>query len=84
MSLKSKNTWIRRLGLASIAALVLGVATIPTAPADAALRVFGGPDGINFAIVQHPHHDWWRQPGGYYTNPDSPYYQGWHGYGWYR
>ena len=83
MSLTSHNGWFRRLGLAAIAAVALGAATIPTAPAQAALRVWAGPGGINIGIVQHPHHDWWRQPGGYYTNPDSPYYQGWYGYGGY-
>jgi len=51
------------------------------APADAALRLFAGSHGIHIGIAQHPHHDWWRQPGGYYNNPDSPRYQG---YGWYR
>jgi hypothetical protein len=81
MSLKSKNSWFRRLGLAAIAAVALGTTTVPVAPAQAALRLWGGPGGIHVGIVQHPHHDWWRQPGGYYTNPDSPRYQG---YGWYR
>ncbi|HWD56757.1 MAG TPA: hypothetical protein VG308_00645 [Stellaceae bacterium] len=83
MSLES-NSWLRRVGLAAIAAVALGAMTIPTAPAQAALRVFGGPGGIHIGIVQHRHHDWWRQPGGYYTNYNSPYYQGWHDYGWYR
>lgn len=81
MSLNTKHSWFRRLGLAAVAALALGSAIVPTAPAQAALRVFAGPSGIHVGIVQHPHHDWWRQPYGYYTNPDSPYYQG---YGWYR
>ena len=69
MSLNTKTTWFRRLGLAAIAAFALGAATIPTAPADAALRVFAGHHGLHVAVVQHPHHDWWR----------------WHHYhGWYR
>ncbi|HXC26383.1 MAG TPA: hypothetical protein VNV38_00395 [Stellaceae bacterium] len=68
MSLKSNKSWFRRLGLAAIAALALGTAMIPTAPADAALRVFDGHHGFHVAIVQHPHHDWWR----------------WHHDGWYR
>lgn len=78
MSLKSNKSWFRRLGLAAIAAVALGTATIPTAPANAAVRLFGGHHGIHVAIVQHPHHDWWRQPHGYYRNPDSPRYTGWY------
>jgi hypothetical protein len=60
MSLDTRNTWFRRLGLAAIAVCALGGATIPTAPADAALRVFTGRHGVHLAIVHHPHHDWWR------------------------
>jgi hypothetical protein len=71
MSLNVRNTWFRRLGLAAIAAVALGAATIPTAPADAALRVFAGHRGIHVAVVQHPHHDWWR------------WHQPWHHYGRY-
>lgn len=82
MSLKPKTTWFRRLGLAAVAACALGAAAMtPTAPANAALRLWAGPGGIHVGIVQHRHHDWWRQPYGYYTNPNSPRYQGW---GWYR
>ena len=77
MSLSTKNTWFRRAGLAAIAAVSLGAATVPTAPADAALRVFAGHHGIHLAIVQHPHHDWWRRPDGYYYNHNSPYNRGW-------
>lgn len=88
MSLKSQNSWLRRISLAVIAALALGTATIPTAPAQAALRLWAGPGGINIGVVQHPHHDWWRQPYGWYTNPDSPrnYWASHYGYGygWYR
>ena len=78
MSLKSQNSWFRRLGLAAIAAAALGTATLPTAPAQAAVGVWAGPGGINVGIVQHRHHDWWRQPYGYYTNPNSPRYTGWY------
>jgi len=78
MSLKSQNSWFRRLGLAAIAALALGTAAIPAAPADAAIRLWAGHGGIHVGIVQHPHHDWWRQPYGYYTNPNSPRYTGWY------
>ena len=74
MSLKSKHSWFRRIGLAAIAVCALGAATVPTAPAQAALRVFAGPHGLHVAIVQHPHHDWWRTPQGRY----------WHYHGWYR
>ena len=73
MSLVRNRSWFRRLGLAVIAACTLGAAAIPTAPAEAALRVFAGPHGLHFAIVQHRHHDWWRHSYGYY---------GWHHHGW--
>jgi hypothetical protein len=77
--LSSKHRWFRRLGLAAVAAMVLGTVAIPTAPADAALRAWVGPGGgVHLAIVQHPHHDWWRHPYGYYgPGYDRPY-------GWYR
>lgn len=78
MSLKTKKSWFRRITFAAIAACTLGAAAIPTAPAEAALRVWGGPGGIQFGVVQHRHHDWWRQPYGYYTNPNSPRYTGWY------
>ena len=78
MSLKSKHSWFRKLGLAAIAALALGTATISSAPAQAAVRLWAGPGGIHVGIVQPPHHDWWRQPYGYYTNPNSPRYTGWY------
>jgi len=78
MSLKSNKSWFRRLGLAAIAALTLGVATVPTVPADAAVRLWAGPHGIHVGVVQHRHHDWWRQPYGYYYNPNSPRYTGWY------
>jgi hypothetical protein len=76
MSLKSRNTWFRRLGFAAIAALGFGTMAIPTAPADAAVRAFFGPGGVHVAVVQHPHHDWWRHPHGYY----GPAYYGHYGY----
>ena len=72
MSLKSRKSWFRRLGLAAVAACTLGAATVPTAPAEAALRVFAGPHGFHVAVVQHPHHDWWRW--------HHPYWH--HHYGW--
>ena len=72
MSLKSRNTWFRRLGLVAVAACTLGAAANLTTPADAAVRVFGGPSGLHVAVVQHPHHDWWR------------WHHPWHHYGWYR
>ena len=78
MSLKSQNSWFRRLGLAAIAAVALGTAIVPTAPAQAAVRLWAGPGGVHVGIVQHRHHDWWRQPYGYYTNPNSPRYTGWY------
>jgi len=84
MSLNRKNTWVRRLGLAAIAAGALGTATISAAPAEAAVRVFGDPGGLHVAIVQHPHHDWWRQPYGYYGPAYYHHGYGWHHYGWYR
>ena len=84
MSLKSSNKWFRRLSLAAVAACTLGAATIATPPANAAVGVWEGPyGGLHIGIVQHPHHDWWRQPGGWYYNPDSP--RNWaytHGYGY--
>jgi hypothetical protein len=38
MSVLARNRWLRRLGLAAVAALCFGALTLPTAPADA--RVF--------------------------------------------
>jgi len=64
----AQHKWFRRLGFAAIAALGLGAAAIPTAPAQAAVRLFAGPGGFSIAIVQHPHHDWWQQPYRYYGN----------------
>jgi hypothetical protein len=79
MSLKSRNTWFRRLGLAAVAAGTLGAATITAAPADAAVRAFVGPHGLHMAIVQHPHHDWWRHYDGYgrYGYGPGYYHRGW-------
>jgi hypothetical protein len=77
MSLKSRNTGFRRLGLAAIAAVTLGAMTIPTAPADAAVRAFFGPGGLHVAVVQHPHHDWWRHHHGYYRSYYGRYWHHW-------
>ena len=92
----AQHKWFRRLSFAAIAALGLGAAAIPTAPAQAAVRLFAGPGGFSIAIVQHPHHDWWRQPYGYdtgyyrrgsgYDRDHDGYYQRapYYGHGWYR
>ena len=83
MSLKSSNKWFRRLSLAAVAACTLGAAAIAPTPANAAVGVWEDPGGLHVGIIQHRHHDWWRQPGGWYTNPNSP--RNWaytHGYWW--
>ena len=84
MSLIQQKGWFRRLGFAAISVATLGTAAIATtAPAEAALRVYGGPGGVHLAIVQHPHHDWWRHPPGYYG--PAYYGHGWgYHHGWYR
>lgn len=79
MSLKSQNTWFRRIGLAAVAAATLGTATIAAAPANAALRAYVGPGGLHVAVVQHPHHDWWRHRYyGHYGYGPSYYHHGWY------
>ena len=81
MSLLTQNKWFRRLGFAAIAAMALGAAAIPTAPAHARSWVSVG--GITFPIGGHRHHDWWRNGGWYHDayhgwhRMDS-YYGGWH------
>ena len=81
MSLKSRNTGFRRLGLAAVAAVTLGTMAVSTAPANAALRAYVGPGGVNLAVVQHPHHDWWRwhhhYDHGYYGYGPGYYRHGW-------
>jgi hypothetical protein len=77
MSLLRQNKCFRRLGFAAVAALGLGFAAMPTAPAQARELISIG--GFTFPIGGHVHHDYWRNGGWYHDS-----WSGWHyiGDGW--
>jgi hypothetical protein len=81
-----KNTWFRRMAFGAVAAIGLGAAMLPTAPAQANGIVvsvpgityvgYGGYGGYGgYYGYQHWNHRWYHH---------AWYRHGWSRYGWYR
>jgi hypothetical protein len=76
MSLLMRNKWVRRFGFASVAALGLFAATVPTAPAQAQV-------GYTYSgYYGNPYYRYYRWNHGWYHH--AWYRHGWYRYGWYR